>query len=365
VRTFRWYLESFVEGGRQLRRIALEPLPFRVGRLPDLALTLASESVSKEHAELFLRDGALCVRDLGSKNGTLVNNERVAEAPLREGDILHFAQVEFRVGRQEIDDRDEPGLEPSTVSLSEMRLPQQFVEGTRELPELLDERRVTSVFQPIVSLPSGTLAGYEALGRGRHPRLPEAPLDLFRIAAGVGAEAELSQLFRETALGLVVTRGRFPALFLNVHPAELERPGLVLAVIEARQKVPQLRLTLEVHEGALADLASVDRLRTQLSRAGVGIAYDDFGAGQARLLELAEVPPHYLKFDMSFIRGIDSAPASRQRLLTSLVSVARDLLVYTVAEGVETAEEADVCMHIGFTHAQGFFFGRPRPIEEI
>ena len=100
----------------------------------------------------------------------------------------------------------------------------------------------------------------------------------------------------------------------------------------------------------------MDHLRTQLSRSAVGLAYDDFGAGQARLLELAEVPPHYLKFDMSFVRGIDSAPASRQRMLTSLVSVARDLLVYTVAEGVETAEEADVCMRIGFTHAQGFFF---------
>ncbi len=354
-----------MEGGRQLRRIAVQPLPFRVGRLSGLALTLVSDSVSKEHGELFLRGGALHVRDLGSKNGTFVNSERVGEAPLREGDILHFAQVEFRVGRQEIDEGDEPGLEPSTVSLGDMKLPERFVEGARELPELLRERQVTMVFQPIVSLPSGTLAGYEALGRGRHPRLPEAPMDLFRIAAGVGAEAELSQLFRETALELVPVKGRFPALFLNVHPAELEKPGLVPAVVEARAKVPHLRLTLEVHEGALADLHSVDRLRTQLSRSGVGIAYDNFGAGQARLLELAEVPPHYLKFDMSFVRGIDTAPASRQRLLTSLVSVARDLLVYTVAEGVETAEEADVCMRIGFTHAQGFFFGRPRPIVEI
>jgi EAL domain-containing protein (putative c-di-GMP-specific phosphodiesterase class I) len=216
-----------------------------------------------------------------------------------------------------------------------------------------------------VSLPSGTLAGYEALGRGTHPRLPEAPLDLFRIAASVGAEAELSQVFREKALEIVGLKGRLPALFLNIHPAELERPGLVPAVVEARRKAPHLRMTLEVHEGALADLESVDRLRTQLRRATVGLAYDDFGAGQARLLELAEVPPDYLKFDMSFVRGIDSARAERQRLLTSLVSVARDMIVYTVAEGVETAEEADVCMHIGFTHAQGFFFGRPRPIDEI
>jgi EAL domain-containing protein (putative c-di-GMP-specific phosphodiesterase class I) len=354
-----------VEGGRQLRRIAVRPLPFRVGRLPDLALTLASDSVSKEHGELFLRGGGLYVRDLGSKNGTFVNSERVGEASLREGDILHFAQVEFRVGRQEIDEGDELGLEPSTVALSDKTLPEQFVEGARQLPDLLRGRQVTMVFQPIVSLPSGTLAGYEALGRGRHPRLPEAPLDLFRIAAGVGAEAQLSQLFRETALELVMVKGGFPALFLNVHPAELETPGLVPAVVEARQKMPYLRLTLEVHEGALADLESVDRLRTQLSHSGVGIAYDDFGAGQARLLELAEVPPHYLKFDMSFVRGIDTAPASRQRLLTSLVSVARDLLVYTVAEGVETAGEAEVCMRLGFTHAQGFFFGRPRPIDEI
>jgi len=355
-----------VEGGRQLRRIAVQPLPFRVGRLPDLALTLASDSVSKEHGELFLRGGALYVRDLGSKNGTFLNSERIGEAQLREGDILHFAQVEFRVGRQEIEEGEEPGREPPTVALGKVKLPEQFVEGTRELPELLSERQVTVVFQPIVNLPSGTPIGYEALGRGRHPRLPEAPLDLFRIAAGVGAEAELSQLFRETALELVLAKGsRCPALFVNVHPSELERPGLVPAVVEARAKVPQLRLTLEVHEGALADLEGVDRLQTQLKRAGVGIAYDDFGAGQARLLELAEVPPDFLKFDMSFVRGIDSALPSRQRLLTSLVSVAHELLVYTVAEGVETAEEADVCRRIGFSHAQGFFFGRPHPIEEL
>lgn len=365
ARTVRFYLESLVEGGRQLRRIAVHPVPFRVGRNPGLDLSLVSDSVSKEHAELFLRDGALHVRDLGSRNGTFVNSERIGEAAIREGDILHFAQVEFRLGRQEINEEEEQFLEPSTVSLSDMKLPQSFVEGTRELPDLLRERQVAVVFQPLVSLPSGTLAGYEALGRGRHPRLPEAPLDLFKVAAGSGAEAELSRLFRETAVQLVETRGRFPALFLNVHPAELEDPDLVPAVLAVRERMPQLRITLEVHEGALADLDGIDRLSTQLRRGGLGIAYDDFGAGQARLLELAEVPPHYLKFDMSFVRGIDSAPPSRQRLLSSLVSVARDLLVYTVAEGVETAEEADVCMRLGFTHAQGFFFGRPRPIAEI
>lgn len=362
---FRWYLESLVEGGRQLRRITVHPCPFRVGRLPGLSLTLTSDSVSKEHAEFFLEDGQLRVFDLGSKNGTFVNGERVEQSRLREGDILHIARVEFRLGRQEIEGADVPGPESPTVSLGNVALPQQFVEGARELPELLEKRQVTTLFQPMVSLPSGSLAGYEALGRGQHPRLPELPLELFRIAAGAGLEAELSALFRERALGLAGDQGSLPALFVNIHPAELEQPGLVPSIVEAQMQVPQLRLTLEVHEGALDDLEGVDRLRTLLSRSGVGLAYDDFGAGQARLLELAEVPPHYLKFDMSLVRGIDSAPLSRRRLLTSLVSVARDLLVYTVAEGVETAEEADICMRIGFTHAQGFYFGRPQPIDQL
>ena len=138
--------------------------------------------------------------------------------------------------------------------------------------------QATVLFQPVVRLPSGSVAGYEALGRGRHVRLPEQPLELFRVAAAVGAEAELSRLFREMALSLVQDIERFPALFVNVHPSELETPTLVPDVVVLREKHPQLRLTLEVHEGVLADLASVDRLRTQLSRAGVGIAYDDFGA---------------------------------------------------------------------------------------
>ncbi|HEY7924806.1 MAG TPA: EAL domain-containing protein [Vicinamibacteria bacterium] len=361
----RFYLESLVEGGRQLRRIVVYPCPFRVGRLSGLSLALASESVSKEHAELVMRDDALHVVDLGSKNGTFVNDERVSEARLNEGDILHFAQVEFRVGRQEFDEAEDLGLEPPTVSLRDMKLPQQFVEGVRQLPELLEKRQVTTLFQPIVTLPSGEVAGYEALGRGCHARLPESPLDLFRVAAAVGAEAELSRLFRENAVELVRQRLRFPTLFVNVHPKELETPTLIPDIVALHERCPQLRLTLDVHEGMLADLENVDRLRTQLQRVGIGIAYDDFGAGQARLLELAEYPPDFLKFDMSFVRGIDVAPESRQRLLRSLVSVARELHVYTVAEGVETAEEADVCIRIGFTHAQGYFFGRPRPLVGI
>ena len=162
-----------MEGGRQLRRVAVHPLPFRIGRKAGLELSLPSDAVSKEHAELYQDGEFLRVRDFKSKNGTFVNRDRVGDARVHEGDIIHFAQLEFRLGRQELEEPDE--IEPSTVSLREIALPHGFIEGTREMPELLREAMVAIVFQPIVSLPGGAITGYEVLGRGRHPRLPEEP----------------------------------------------------------------------------------------------------------------------------------------------------------------------------------------------
>jgi EAL domain-containing protein (putative c-di-GMP-specific phosphodiesterase class I) len=363
---FRWFLESLVEGGRQLRRVALHSLPYRIGRRPGLDLTLPSDGVSKEHAEIYLDGRGLRVRDLGSKNGTFLNRKRVEDSPVQEGDIIHFAQLEFRLGRQELEEPvEDPDLEPATLSITDMALPKQFLEQTRELPELLRRGLVTTLFQPIVSLPGGVVAGYEVLGRGCHARLPENPQDLFQLAAGVGAEAELSRLFRRKALEAVAGKRDVGTIFLNTHPAELEQEGLVGSLEEAKRLVPNIRLVLEIHEGALADPTSIDGLRTELRQIGIGLAYDDFGAGQARLLELAEVPPDYLKFDIRFVHGIDKAPATRRRLVASLVSVARDLLVYTVAEGIETEAEADVCAKLGFTHAQGYLYGRPKTADEL
>jgi EAL domain-containing protein (putative c-di-GMP-specific phosphodiesterase class I) len=155
-----------------------------------------------------------------------------------------------------------------------------------------------------------------------------------------------------------------PLLFLNTHPADLEQPGLLASLRQLRSEAPWARLVLEVHESALADPDLISWLRTQLAEIEIGLAYDDFGAGQARLLELAEAPPDYLKFDRRFVSGIDSAPVSRRRLVASLVAAARELRVHTVAEGVETAEEAAECRRAGFSHAQGYYFGRPGPLGD-
>ena len=366
----RWRLDS-LHGGR-MQRLPIHTLPFRVGRRPDLELVLTTSSVSKMHAEIFASAGALFVRDLQSTNGTFVNGQPVREAPLREGDVLHFAKSEYRVARDEpkaLGPDATQALGPdSTLSIDPRLLPQQFVAGTRELKELMRESRVTVVLQPIVHLPDGQVAAYEALGRGCHKNLPPYPLDLFKIAEslGPGVAAELSRLFRRKAVELLRSRTELPTLFLNTHPAEMAVPGLVPSLEELRSLAPHLDLALEIHESLLTGPVAIAELRQLLSESNIGLAYDDFGAGQARLLELAEAPPHYLKFDRRFVTDIDKPDnAKRRRLLTSLVGVARDLLVKTIAEGVETSEEADVCRKIGFAYGQGYYFGRPAPVDKM
>ncbi|HXB53658.1 MAG TPA: EAL domain-containing protein [Vicinamibacteria bacterium] len=345
----------------------IHPLPFRIGRRPGLDLTLPSLAVSKTHAEIYAAGDLLRLRDLGSTNGTFLNHELITDRPVSDGDILHFADFEFRLGRQEGGGKAAPVRSDSdtTITMHRGDLSRQFAEGTRELTELIRDGAVTIAFQAIVEIPSGAVAAYEALGRGRHPRLPESPSELFRIAESLGAEAELSRLFRRRAVELVRDRPHLPTLFLNTHPTELRQPGLVESLEELRGVAPHLDLALEIHESALAAPAVIGALRERLAEMNVGLAYDDFGAGQARLLELAEAPPHYLKFDRRFVTGIDQAPASRRRVLTSLVTVARELLVRTVAEGIETAAEYEVCASVGFTHGQGFHLARPVPAEDL
>lgn len=357
-----WVLECRLGDDGSLQRTPVQPVPFRVGRSAGLQLVLPSAHVSKLHAEIYTDGLALRVRDLGSRNGTFLNREKVADAALHEGDVLHFGDYEFRVTRDlpEPDVADDEGTLVRTAPLS-----RHFVSGAEAVRRLIDERAVTMLFQPLVTLPSGRVSAYEALGRGRLAGLPESPVELFDLAGALGAEAqaELSRLFRRRAVELVRDLPEPPLLFLNTHPVELEIPGLLESLEELRTFAPQVDLVLEIHESALAQTDFITWLRGRLMEINVALAYDDFGAGQARLFELAEAPPHYLKFDRRFITGLDHAPTSRQRLVASLVAAARELLVKTVAEGVETAEEAAACMRAGFSHAQGYHFGRPAPVE--
>jgi pSer/pThr/pTyr-binding forkhead associated (FHA) protein len=123
-----------VDGGRSLERVTIPSLPCRVGRLEKLDLTLPFHSVSKRHTEIYLDGHDLMLRDLGSTNGTFINGKQVTGALLKEGDILHFAEFEFRLGRQgSVKERhdDDETAERGTLALGRIELSRQFVGGSR------------------------------------------------------------------------------------------------------------------------------------------------------------------------------------------------------------------------------------------
>jgi EAL domain-containing protein (putative c-di-GMP-specific phosphodiesterase class I) len=122
---------------------------------------------------------------------------------------------------------------------------------------------------------------------------------------------------------------------------------------------PNQPLTVEIHEASVADMATMKLVRLVLDDLDMKLAYDDFGAGQARIVELSEAPPDYLKFDIELIRDIDHASGERQRMLASLVNIVGDLGIASLAEGIETEAEHATCRQLGFDFAQGFYYGKP------
>lgn len=354
----QWFLVGVLQQTGRISMVELTPLPFRVGRRSSRSLSLHSTSVSMDHAEFYTEDGTLYLRDLGSTNGTFINRRRIEDAPVQDLDVVHFADMQFQVVAGAVPDG------PSTAVFKGLPKPQPLLTDTRHLQELLRDGTVGMTFQPIVELPSRRVVGHEGLGRGRHPGLPESPAELFHTAAAVGAEVELSRLFRRKIVEIVAGRSDLPAVFVNTHPAELSQPGLLQSLEDLPRGAPNVEFTVEIHEGAIVNVSAIVALKAELRDRGIRIAYDDFGAGQARLIELGEAPPDLLKFDIRFIRGLDEAPPSKRRLLRSLVELVKDLGAEPVAEGVETAGEAEACVDIGFTRAQGYFFGTPRSFDD-
>ncbi len=308
--------------------------------------------ISKLHAEIFEQCGTLWVRDNNSTNGTYVNGRRVVgEARLNDGDMIQFASQVFRV------QFDSAGSVAATIGTAHCDRAMLLL----QLDRLLVDREVVPHFQPIVTLADESIFGFEVLGRSRLFGL-QNPKAIFDVAGMFDLEQDVSELFRSAGAGLGAQLPGTPNLFLNTHPTELGTPQLVNSIRGLRDLHPEARFTLEIHEAAVTSPTAIAELRARLLELQVGIAYDDFGAGQSRLLELVEVPPDFIKFDMAFIKGIDRAPASRQTLVESLVRVVRSLGIVSVAEGIETAGEAAVCRELGFELAQGFHYGRPEQI---
>ncbi|MBC8355844.1 MAG: EAL domain-containing protein [Planctomycetes bacterium] len=355
--TIRWTLQGRPDLTGPVEVVDVTESLVRVGRCGDVALRINRPTISSLHAEVFERDGELWLRDLNSTNGSYVNGTPVTgEMQLERGDLVQFADVAFRVGRVEA----ELGRNSETVPTSTYDEALSLVQFDR----LMQLRSVIPHFQPIVALPSLDVIGYEVLGRSRHCGL-ETPKDMFLAASQLNQEGELSELLRCVGMRDGETIDGRPNLFLNTHPIELVTCGLLESLGQLRKQHPNQDITLEVHEAAVTDVAMMQTLRQRLTELDMTLAYDDFGAGETRLLQLANVSPEYVKFDMHMIRDIHLASPRQRQLLRMLVAMVRDFGSAALAEGVETESEHNVCCEIGFKFGQGYFYGKPRPTQQL
>ncbi|WP_440996488.1 putative bifunctional diguanylate cyclase/phosphodiesterase [Arhodomonas sp. SL1] len=228
------------------------------------------------------------------------------------------------------------------------------------------------LYQPIIDLDSGALVGVEALLRWSWDQNDNIPPDQFvpvledtGLIRPVGAWV-LRRACQEVAAAGDAP-GSAPELSVNVSVEQLYDPAFVDTVAAALQDAglaPE-RLTLELTEHRLiGHSAAVGETLARLRRLGVSLAIDDFGTGYSSLAYLRELPVQALKVDRSFVQGLWQDEAG-PIIMHSIVSMARELGLLVVVEGIESTEEARFLERWPGLLAQGYLYGRPAPMAEL
>jgi diguanylate cyclase (GGDEF)-like protein/PAS domain S-box-containing protein len=245
-----------------------------------------------------------------------------------------------------------------------------------ELRRALERDELRVHYQPIVDLESGLMTGLEALVRWQHPEEELLPPERFIPLA---EESDLilavdrwvlERVCREMQrLRGAVGDGKGLELHVSVNLSgrHFSQAQVVTHVRDtlAHVGLPAGALKLEVTEGTLmANPELAQRLLGELKELGVEVCLDDFGTGYSSLSYLNRFPIDVVKVDRSFVAGLGIG-GGEQRIVETIVRLARQLDLQVIAEGVETEQQRDSLMAMGCTHGQGFYFAPPMPWEQV
>jgi PAS domain S-box-containing protein len=237
----------------------------------------------------------------------------------------------------------------------------------RCLQTAIERGHIWPVFQPIVSIRTGAIAGFEVLARWNDPdRGSISPAEFIPLLERHDLIDSLSDTLMQQACAAAVAWNHPFFLAFNISPDQLVRDGLPerVAAIASRTGFPLHRLQVEITEGSLfADEHMAYRLLQELNVQGVKVAIDDFGTGHSSLARLESFPFDKLKIDIRFVRSLDGDMAKR-RIAAAIVGLGQSLGLAVVAEGVETVQEEAILGDYGCDLGQGWLYGKGMPAED-
>lgn len=232
----------------------------------------------------------------------------------------------------------------------------------KTLQDILDQRNLSALFQPIIDISSGAFIAFEGLIRGPADSTLHSPANLFGAARQQGLELEIEMLSRQIVLESFAAQSLPGKLFLNVSPETLMNPnfknGQTLAYLEKLGIDPK-KVIIEITENQPTyDFEAMRNALLHYRSMGFQIAIDDLGEGFSSLRLWSELRPDFVKIDMHFVQGANTDPL-KQQFLRSIQGIALSSGTQVIAEGIETDAEFKVVRDIGIACGQGYFIARP------
>ncbi|MCE2593719.1 GGDEF domain-containing protein [Motilimonas cestriensis] len=230
-----------------------------------------------------------------------------------------------------------------------------------EIEQIIEQRKITILLQPIVDTFNGPALGYEALSRGPSNSRLHAPLQLFQAAEDAHLLPQLELTCIEAALEKFKKLDLKSYLFINLSAKAFSLVDIqdIERLLNRYQVAPQ-QLVLELTEQHQIDChASMQLKIRQIKERGIAIAIDDLGAGYSGLRTWSELQPDFIKVDRYFASGLDKDPIKRQ-FLRSICQLAYQVNCKMIVEGIERPQELKITQSMGIQYCQGYLFSPPQ-----
>lgn len=233
-----------------------------------------------------------------------------------------------------------------------------------DIKQIIDEKWIRTVYQPIIQLSDAVIIGYEALSRGPEGTPYESPLALIELAEGCEMTWDLDWAFRSLAIERAAELEQDQFLFINVDPKiiydKAHSAGMTREVLD-EMELSADNIIFEITErSAIEDYEGFNRILKNYIEQGFKIAIDDAGAGFSGMNRIIETRPQFIKLDMVMIRGVDK-DSFKQAIVKSFVQLSQNTNIKLVAEGIETKEELKMLIRLGVYAGQGYYLQKPSP----